>query len=195
MDLQMPEMDGVETCRRLRAQEATAFVPIIMLTAMGDDEHLTRAFEAGVDDYLVKPLQREQLVLRVKRMLLRTFGRKTPPPPRARIHAQSRAQIALLLSSLFARFTADATRCSRPSALRAAPGRSVRRLGAAACVRAATARPPSCARAGHGRWTARAAVSSPGQRRGWARLAPPDHARRQALSRRERRPAGHARCA
>jgi type IV pilus assembly protein PilB len=74
MDLQMPEMDGVETCRRLRAQESTAFVPIIMLTAMGDDEHLTRAFEAGVDDYLVKPLQREQLVLRVKRMLLRTFG-------------------------------------------------------------------------------------------------------------------------
>jgi type IV pilus assembly protein PilB len=74
IDLQMPEMDGVETCRRLRAQEATAFIPIIMLTAMGDDEHLTRAFEAGVDDYLVKPLQREQLVLRVKRMLLRTFG-------------------------------------------------------------------------------------------------------------------------
>jgi DNA-binding response OmpR family regulator len=41
---------------------------------MGDEEHLTRAFEAGVDDYLVKPLQREQLVLRVKRTLLRTFG-------------------------------------------------------------------------------------------------------------------------
>jgi len=74
MDLQMPEMDGVETCRRLRAHEATAFIPILMLTAMGDDEHLTRAFEAGVDDYLVKPLNREQLVLRVKRMLQRTFG-------------------------------------------------------------------------------------------------------------------------
>jgi DNA-binding response OmpR family regulator len=74
MDLQMPEMDGVETCRRLRAQEATSFVPIIMLTATSDDEHLTRAFEAGVDDYLVKPFQREQLVLRVKRMLQRTFG-------------------------------------------------------------------------------------------------------------------------
>jgi type II secretory ATPase GspE/PulE/Tfp pilus assembly ATPase PilB-like protein/ActR/RegA family two-component response regulator len=74
MDLQMPEMDGVETCRLLRAHEATAFVPILMLTAMGDDEHLTRAFEAGVDDYLVKPLKREQLVLRVKRMLERTFG-------------------------------------------------------------------------------------------------------------------------
>jgi type IV pilus assembly protein PilB len=77
MDLQMPEMDGVEACRLLRAQEATAFVPIIMLTAMGDDEHLTRAFEAGVDDYLVKPLRREQLVLRVKRLLQRTFGAET----------------------------------------------------------------------------------------------------------------------
>jgi type II secretory ATPase GspE/PulE/Tfp pilus assembly ATPase PilB-like protein/CheY-like chemotaxis protein len=77
MDLQMPGMDGVETCRRLRAHEATAFVPILMLTAMGDDEHLTRAFEAGVDDYLVKPLKREQLVLRVKRMLERTFGADT----------------------------------------------------------------------------------------------------------------------
>jgi CheY-like chemotaxis protein len=74
MDLQMPEMDGVETCRRLRALEATAFVPILMLTAMGDDAHLTKAFEAGVDDYLVKPLQREQLVLRVRRMLERTYG-------------------------------------------------------------------------------------------------------------------------
>jgi DNA-binding response OmpR family regulator len=74
LDLQMPEMDGVETCRRLRAMEETAFIPILMLTAMGDDEHLARAFEAGVDDYLVKPLKREQLVLRVKRMLERTFG-------------------------------------------------------------------------------------------------------------------------
>jgi type IV pilus assembly protein PilB len=82
MDLQMPEMDGVETCRRLRAQEATAFVPILMLTAMGDEEHLTRAFEAGVDDYLVKPLQREQLVLRVRRMLERTFGADAAAPPK-----------------------------------------------------------------------------------------------------------------
>ncbi|HWP65799.1 MAG TPA: ATPase, T2SS/T4P/T4SS family [Candidatus Limnocylindria bacterium] len=82
MDLQMPEMDGVETCRRLRAHEATAFVPILMLTAMGDEEHLTRAFEAGVDDYLVKPLQREQLVLRVRRMLERTFGAEAAAPPR-----------------------------------------------------------------------------------------------------------------
>ena len=80
MDLQMPEMDGVEACRRLRAEEATAFVPIIMLTAMGDDEHLTDAFEAGVDDYHVKPLQREQLVLRVKRLLQRAFGAEVAAP-------------------------------------------------------------------------------------------------------------------
>jgi two-component system phosphate regulon response regulator PhoB len=79
LDLQMPEMDGVETCRRLRAMEETAFIPILMLTAMGDDEHLARAFEAGVDDYLVKPLKREQLVLRVKRMLERTFGAEQLP--------------------------------------------------------------------------------------------------------------------
>ena len=74
LDIGMPGLDGYESCRRLRAMEETAFIPILMLTAMGDDEHLARAFEAGVDDYLVKPLKREQLVLRVKRMLERTFG-------------------------------------------------------------------------------------------------------------------------
>jgi type IV pilus assembly protein PilB len=79
LDLQMPEMDGVEACRRIRAMQETAFIPILMLTAMGDDEHLARAFEAGVDDYLVKPLKREQLVMRVKRMLERTFGAEPLP--------------------------------------------------------------------------------------------------------------------
>jgi CheY-like chemotaxis protein len=79
LDLQMPEMDGIELCRRLRAMEDVAFIPILMLTAMGDDDHLARAFEAGVDDYLVKPLKREQLVLRVKRMLERTFGAELAP--------------------------------------------------------------------------------------------------------------------
>lgn len=64
-DWMMPEMDGVEFCERVRARDWERYVYIIMLTALGETEHLTRAMEAGADDFLNKPLNRDELRARM----------------------------------------------------------------------------------------------------------------------------------
>jgi type IV pilus assembly protein PilB len=79
LDVSMPDMDGFEVCRRLRADVRTAFLPILMLTANGGEAHVTAGFGAGADDYVVKPFRREDLVARVRRMLERTYGKDAVP--------------------------------------------------------------------------------------------------------------------
>jgi CheY-like chemotaxis protein len=79
LDVSMPDMDGFEVCRRLRADVRTAFVPVLMLTANGGEAHVTAGFGAGADDYVVKPFRREDLVARVRRMLERTYGKEAVP--------------------------------------------------------------------------------------------------------------------
>ena len=79
LDVSMPDMDGFEVCRRLRADMKTAFVPVLMLTANGGEAHVTAGFGAGADDYVVKPFRREDLVARVRRMLERTYGKDAVP--------------------------------------------------------------------------------------------------------------------
>jgi type IV pilus assembly protein PilB len=74
LDLAMPGLDGFETCRRLRADLRTAFVPILMLTADATADSEVRGFLAGTDDYLTKPFRREQLLARVRRLIERTYG-------------------------------------------------------------------------------------------------------------------------
>jgi type IV pilus assembly protein PilB len=79
LDISMPDMDGFEVCRRLRADVRTAFVPVLMLTANGGEAHVTTGFGVGADDYVVKPFRREELVARVRRMLERTYGKDAVP--------------------------------------------------------------------------------------------------------------------
>jgi CheY-like chemotaxis protein len=74
LDLMMPGMDGIEVCKRLRAKLSTAFIPIIMLTALGDAGSKEMSFLAGTDDYLTKPFERQDLIARVVRLLERTYG-------------------------------------------------------------------------------------------------------------------------
>ena len=77
LDLMLPGMDGFEACRRLRAGAAgpgTSDVPVIMLTARGDDLDVVSGLEAGADDYVVKPVQPRVLEARV-RTVLRRAGR------------------------------------------------------------------------------------------------------------------------
>jgi DNA-binding response OmpR family regulator len=74
LDVMMPGMDGIEVCKRLRAKLSTALVPVIMLTARGDAGSKELGFLAGTDDYLTKPFERTELIVRVQRLLERTYG-------------------------------------------------------------------------------------------------------------------------
>lgn len=72
LDVIMPGMDGVEVCRRLRADPTTAHLPIIFLTARIMIEDKIKGFEAGADDYLTKPFAIQELELRVRALLRRS---------------------------------------------------------------------------------------------------------------------------
>ena len=66
LDALMPGLDGFETCRRLKQEEATRRIPVIFMTALSDPADKVRGFEAGASDYLTKPLQHEEVLARVK---------------------------------------------------------------------------------------------------------------------------------
>jgi phosphate regulon transcriptional regulator PhoB len=71
LDLMLPELNGLEVCRRLRADPATATVPIIMLTAKTDEVDRVVGLEMGADDYVAKPFSPKELVARVRAVLRR----------------------------------------------------------------------------------------------------------------------------
>ena len=66
LDLMMPEMDGLEVCRRLKADPATQQIPVIFLTASNEMEHLMKGFEVGAVDYVTKPFNPPELLARVR---------------------------------------------------------------------------------------------------------------------------------
>ncbi len=69
LDVDMPKMDGLEVCRRLRSDDSVPFIPIIMVTAKADSADVVAGLEAGSDEYLTKPFDGAALVARVKSML------------------------------------------------------------------------------------------------------------------------------
>jgi adenylate cyclase len=68
LDILMPGMDGYEVCRRIREDPATAFLPVIMITASGEEEKI-RAIEAGADDFVNKPFDQAELLARVRSLV------------------------------------------------------------------------------------------------------------------------------
>jgi len=66
LDVQMPGPSGFDICRQLKGQEATALLPVVLVTALEDRDSRVRGIEAGADDFLSKPVRREELIARVK---------------------------------------------------------------------------------------------------------------------------------
>jgi two-component system, sensor histidine kinase and response regulator len=69
LDLRMPEMDGFEVCRRLKADAETSEIPVIFMTAVDDTAHKVEGFSLGAVDYITKPIQREELLARIRHHL------------------------------------------------------------------------------------------------------------------------------
>ena len=76
LDIMLPGIDGMEVCRRLKSAPTTADIPIIMLTAKGDEVDKILGLELGADDYIVKPFSPREVLARIK-AVLRRFSEKT----------------------------------------------------------------------------------------------------------------------
>ena len=71
LDVMLPKMDGFEVCRRIRQHSRLSQLPVLMLTARGEETDKIVGFELGADDYLVKPFSPRELILRIKSILRR----------------------------------------------------------------------------------------------------------------------------
>jgi two-component system, OmpR family, response regulator RpaA len=72
LDLMLPQVDGFTVCQRLRRNERTSDIPILMLTALTQTKDKVEGFNAGADDYLTKPFELDELLARVRALLRRT---------------------------------------------------------------------------------------------------------------------------
>lgn len=78
LDIMMPNLDGIATCEKLRADERFKDTIIVFLSARGEDFSHVAAFEAGADDYIIKPIKPRILVSKVKSLLRRLKGKQNP---------------------------------------------------------------------------------------------------------------------
>ena len=78
LDLMLPEIDGLEVCKILRRDPATAMIPILMLTARAAEMDRVLGLELGADDYVTKPFSPRELVLRIKKLLARAKAADEP---------------------------------------------------------------------------------------------------------------------
>ena len=74
LDLMLPDVGGMEVCRRIKADPATADIPVLMLTARGEESDRVNGLEAGADDYVTKPFSVREVILRVRAILRRKTG-------------------------------------------------------------------------------------------------------------------------
>jgi len=79
LDLMLPELDGWEVCRQLRSDSSTRSIPIIMLTAKGEESDKVLGLELGADDYITKPFRPREFLARVRALLRRSHDYNRPP--------------------------------------------------------------------------------------------------------------------
>jgi len=77
LDWMLPDLSGIDLARRLKKEELSAGIPIIMLTARGEEEDKIRGLDAGADDYITKPFSPRELVARIKAVLRRVYGEES----------------------------------------------------------------------------------------------------------------------
>jgi two-component system phosphate regulon response regulator PhoB len=75
LDLMLPDIPGTEVCRQLKSDARTKGIPVVMLTARGEELDRVVGFELGADDYVVKPFNARELLARVRKLLARGGGR------------------------------------------------------------------------------------------------------------------------
>jgi two-component system alkaline phosphatase synthesis response regulator PhoP len=75
LDIMLPGIDGLEVCKKLKHEPKTGKIPIIMLTAKGEESDIITGLEIGADDYITKPFSPKVLIARVRRILQRTIAR------------------------------------------------------------------------------------------------------------------------
>src|SRR5580658_2461299 len=97
LDIMMPKLDGIEVCKRLKADAALPFTPIILVTAKAESGDVVEGLEAGADEYLTKPVDQKALVARVK-ALLRIKERHDAVSPKARPRQASGADLFISYS-------------------------------------------------------------------------------------------------
>lgn len=85
LDLMLPGMDGLAFCKRLRSDRATADIPVLMLTAKGEESDIVAGLELGADDYMTKPFRPRELIARVRAVLRRFADTSQPPDQSAKI--------------------------------------------------------------------------------------------------------------
>jgi two-component system phosphate regulon response regulator PhoB len=85
LDLMLPDIPGTEVCRRIKADARTKHVPVVMLTAKGEEVDRVVGFELGADDYVTKPFSVRELTLRLKAVLRRAGGGRASEPARERV--------------------------------------------------------------------------------------------------------------
>lgn len=86
LDLMLPGIDGFEVCRELRSDPKTAHIPLIMLTARGEEADIVAGLELGADDYIAKPFSPRVLLARIRTVLRRKAKTNIDPETPIRIH-------------------------------------------------------------------------------------------------------------
>jgi two-component system alkaline phosphatase synthesis response regulator PhoP len=86
LDLMLPDIDGLEVCRRLKRDAATQDVPVLMLTAKGEEADIVTGLELGADDYVTKPFSPRVLLARIRAVLRRKSADRIEEAATLRIH-------------------------------------------------------------------------------------------------------------